>query len=283
MSNSFRHPGAATGGFLPRDYVKGKIETRANLFTLTLFMLVMAATVGTFIVTVEHRSEIRKRAEAMDVMYREEAAKIDELKQLESQRAQMMEKAEITAALIEKVPRWALLAEVTMRMPSNMRLDTFALKSKRLDKVADAGAAKAEPRGKAKSLTEKAKTKTAKKKDEPADRPKVQPPRFEYALTLSGTAHENNEIADYLAQLKQVPMLDKVELAFIRESKEGGGKTGQAEEILRRFEIGAVIKSSVDAEALGASLRQVVAKRTSEMLGRDSATADTESAAKGRE
>ncbi len=274
MSNPFRHPGASTDGFLPADYVNRKIETRANLFTLTLFMLVLAATVGTFMVTVKHRSEIRARAEQMDAMYREEAAKIDELKQLESQRAQMMEKAEITAALIEKVPRWALLAEVTMRMPSNMRLDSFALKSKRLDKVADtAAAAKAEPKAKVKTLTDKAKGRS-KKKDDAADRPKVQPPRFEYALTLSGTAKENNEIADYITQLKKVPMLDKVELIVIRESKEGGSKKDQPEEILRRFEISAVIRTNVDTEVLGASLREVVARRTAESTGRDATTAN---------
>lgn len=273
MSNPFRHPGTTTSSFLPTDYVQRKTETRANLFTLTLFALVLAATVGTFFVTVKHRAEIRASAEKMDEMYREEAAKIDELKKLESQRAQMMEKAEITAALIEKVPRWALLAEVTMRMPSNVRLDTFALKSKRLDVVAKAAAAKVEPKGKIKTLADKAKGKT-KKKDEAEDRPKVQAPRFEYALTLSGVAKENNEIADYIAQLKAVPMLEKVELQFIRESKEGTKKGG--EEIFRRFEITAALRSNVDTEALGASLREVVARRTAEMMGGQPTTADAQ-------
>jgi hypothetical protein len=69
-------------------------------------------------------------------------------------------------------------------------------------------------------------------------------------------------------------MLDKVELIVIRESKEGGSKKDQPEEILRRFEISAVIRTNVDTEVLGASLREVVARRTAETTGRDATTAN---------
>ena len=51
----------------------------------------------------------------------------------EEQRAQMMEKAEITAALVERVPRWAVMGEVTLRMPMSMRLDSLTIKSSRTD------------------------------------------------------------------------------------------------------------------------------------------------------
>jgi len=265
MNSIFSKPTTAADSFLPADYVRRKTETRANLFTLTLFAFVMAATVGTFLVTVRHRAAIKERASAMDEMYKEEAAKIEELRKLESQRAQMMEKAEITAALIEQVPRWALMAEVTMRMPSNMRLDGFGLKSKRLEPEAAKPDAKNDPKAKVKSLADKSGGK-------PTDQPKIRAPRFEYSLTLSGTAHNNNEIADYLAQLKEVPMLEKVELQYIRESKDLAKKPTSGE-ALRRFEIVANVRTVADSTALANSLRAVVARRAAEFEG-SSVTAD---------
>jgi len=267
MNSIFSKPTTADS-FLPADYVHIKTETRANLFTLTLFAFVMAATVATFLVTVRHRAAIKERATAMDEMYKEEAAKIEELRKLESQRAQMMEKAEITAALIEQVPRWALMAEVTMRMPSNMRLDGFGLKSKRLEPEASKPDAKNDQKAKVKSLADK----SGGSKPGESAQPKIRAPRFEYTLTLAGTAHNNNEIADYLAQLKEVPMLERVELQYIRESKDLAKKPAGGES-LRRFEIVANVRTVADSTALANSLRAVVAKRAAEFEG-SSITAD---------
>lgn len=273
MSNPSRHPGTTTSSFLPEDFIRSKTETRANLFTLTLFALVLAATVMTFFVTVKHRSEIRASAEKMDAMYRDEAAKIEELKKLEAQRAQMMEKAEITAALIEKVPRWALLAELTMRMPSNMRLSAVTLKSKRLDPVAQVQAVKPARAPKVKSLTD------IKKPKPPAEpvKPKVAAPKFDYSIVIAGSTQQNNEIADYIAQLKKVPMLDKIELVYIRDGETGGKKSEAPEERVRVFEISAVVRTSVNTEQLGASLRDLVTRRSAELNGHAPATAGAQS------
>jgi Tfp pilus assembly protein PilN len=222
---------------------------------------------------VKHRSEIRASAEKMDAMYRDEAAKIEELKKLEAQRAQMMEKAEITAALIEKVPRWALLAELTMRMPSNMRLSAVTLKSKRLDPVAQVDAVKT-PRPKVKSLTD---IKKPKAPAEPPPKPKVAAPKFDYSIVIAGSTQENNEIADYISQLKKVPMLDKVELMYIRDGETGGKKNDGPQERVRVFEISAVVRTSVNTEQLGTSLRELVVRREAEVSGRAPVTAGAQS------
>lgn len=265
MSSPFRS--SDNNSFLPDDYVRRKAEARANLLTLTLFAVVLAAVVGAFLFTNQRWQQVRARANEVNDLYVAEATKIEQLKALESQRAQMMEKAEITAALCERVPRWALLAELTLRMPLSMRLDSFALKSKRLDPPAPVAAtaakdakgvkaADAKEKGIVKSLTDK----VTKSGGEP-QRAKVYAPKFEYSLVLAGTAEENNDIADYLAQLKDCNVIDKVELQFIRESKEG-------DRLFRKFEVAMVVKTDADTKALSTSLTNLVAKRTADMAGK---------------
>ena len=200
MSSPFRT--SENNSFLPDDYVRRKAEARANLLTLTLFAVVLAAVVGAFLFTNQRWQQVRGRAQEVNDLYVAEATKIEQLKALESQRAQMMEKAEITAALCERVPRWALLAELTLRMPLSMRLDSFALKSKRLDPPAPTAAtaakdskgvkaADAKEKGLVKSLTDKL-TKTPTE----AQRAKVYPPKFEFTLVLAGTDRQNRTISN---------------------------------------------------------------------------------------
>ncbi len=253
--------------FLPDDYVRRKAESRANLLTLTLFAVVLAAVVGAFLFTNQRWQQVRSRAEEVNDLYVAEATKIEQLKALESQRAQMMEKAEITSALFERVPRWALLAELTLRMPLSMRLDSLALKSKRLDPPApvaptaakDSKGMKASD-GKDKGLVKSLTDKMGKGGTEPT-RPKVYAPRFEYTLVLGGTAEENNDIADYLARLKDCGVVDKVELQFIREAKEG-------ERLYRKFEVAMVVRTDADTGALSTSLTDLVSRRTADLAGR---------------
>src|SRR5882724_7481510 len=133
MSNLFRPVSPASNSFLPEDYIARKTETRVNVLILGLFALVLGGVVAAFVVTNRRWQELRARQETVNEQCSMEGKKIDQLNKLEEQRAQMMDKAEITAALVERVPRWAVLGEVTLRMPVDMRLDSLIIKSTRTD------------------------------------------------------------------------------------------------------------------------------------------------------
>src|SRR5882724_13449714 len=133
MSNLFRPVSPASSSFLPEDYIARKTETRVNILILGLFAMVLGGVVAAFVVTNRHWHEIRARQANVNDQWALEGKKMDQLRSLEAQRAQMMEKAEITAALVERVPRWAVLGEVTLRMPVDMRLDSLIIKSTRTD------------------------------------------------------------------------------------------------------------------------------------------------------
>ncbi len=248
MSNPFTKPMNQGGSFLPEDYVARKAETRANIITLALFALVMAGVTGAFVVTTRTWHGLRQQQQTLRAEYEVEAKKIDQLKALEAKRQEVLEKAELTAALAERVPRWALLAELTLRMPAEMRRDMLTFKGKRVTAPSAAPAAG----GATRSLMGNA-AKGAKPAA-PAEKPKPVPPQFEYQLTLAGTANSNNEIADYIAALRESPVLKDVELQFIREGKEN-------DRVVRKFELLALVRNDVDSKSLGDSLTALVAAK----------------------
>ncbi len=233
----------ASGSFLPEDYIERKTASRATIIGLTLFGVVMFGVVGAFLVTNRRWSEIRAQQQKINEEYELEARKIEQLKSLEAQRAVMMSKAEITAALIEKVPRSILLAELITRMPRDITLLDLELKSKRLDtqpKTTDAAGAGKQAAAKVKNLTAAA---TKGKDDKAAEPTKARAPRFDFTLTLSGVAANNNDIAEYLGQLQACPLLGTVELQYIKE-------TIISDVGLRRFEIIAQLRPEADAHEL---------------------------------
>lgn len=264
MSNALRALGPAGnamggggGSFLPEDYIAARSEARANIITLTLFAVVLGAVIAAFLATHQRWQSIKRRQIEVNQLYTAETKKIEQLKSLESQRASMLEKAEITASLVERIPRWAMLGEITLRMPERMRLDEFKLKSQRVE--VKAPAPNAPPPPAIKSLTKKITGKNDRAAPEPV---KVTAPRFEYAVTIGGTAEENNDIADFLSSLKSSPVFERVELGFIRESKE-------ADRTLRKFEITAALRNDADTQDVSISLKELVAAKQRRLAERN--------------
>jgi Tfp pilus assembly protein PilN len=241
--------------FLPADYVQRKTELRNNIITLTLFALAMGVVAVTFFMKDMEWRKVRDQYVAVNEAYEAEGQKIEQLKQLEAQRAQMMEKAQITSALVERIPRWAVLGEIHLRMPRTMWLETFEVKSTRNDAGASQGLPLTRPAG-VQSLTDGAAAAAAEKK--------IVPPSFSYQMTILGSAERNNDVADFLTSLKRSPIFKNVELTFIRESREG-------EKVVRRFEILTSLRTEVEQKVLLASLEKLVADRQREIAKEESA------------
>lgn len=242
--NQSENAGVNNASFLPADYIQRKAEVRNNLIVLSLFALVMMGVGGAFYMTNKAKVNLGREYVSLREQCEAESKQIEALKKLQEHRAVMMEKAEITAALLEPIPRWAVLSELRYRMPDTVRLDTFEMKGNR-----NGGSAGAINMPKIKTLVDSAAS-------APADsRPKVVAPSFSYEVVINGAAEVNNDVADYLTSLKASPLLKDVELTFIKEQKED-------KKILRRFEITATLKSEVDREKLGESIRTLIAKKT---------------------
>ncbi len=241
--NQNENSGVNNASFLPADYIQRKAEIRNNLIVLSLFALVMMGVGGAFYMTNKAKVNLGQEFTSLREQCEAESKQIEALKKLQEQRAVMMEKAEITAALLEPVPRWAVLSELRYRMPDTIRLDTFEMKGNR-----NGGGGSGLNMPKIKTLVDSAAGAPVE------SRAKVVAPSFSYEVVINGAAEENNDVADYLTSLKASPLLQDVELTFIKEQKEN-------KKILRRFEITAALKGEVDREKLGESIRTLIAKK----------------------
>lgn len=240
-----------TNSFLPEDYIDHRAASRASAIGLTLFIIVMACVSAAFLVTNRRWKVIRDRQDTINILYTQEAQKIEQLKQLETQRSQMMDRAEITAALLERVPRSVLLAELITSMPHEVTLLELTLKSKRIEAPPAAVPVAPKDAPKPRGLGGKSPTADPKADAKPeAQRP--MPPKFQFLLTIVGVAAVNNDIAEYMSKLQACPLLANVELQYIKE-------TILNDVGMRRFEIGAEIRPEADAHELNLDQRALPA------------------------
>jgi Tfp pilus assembly protein PilN len=221
----------ATKTFLPEEFVRERAESRANVLALVLFGVVLFGVVGAFLVTNRAWSSVRERQTAINEQYAEQTKKIELLKQLEKQKADMLDRAEVTTALLERVPRSILLAEVVNRMPEELTLTDFNLASKRIREVAPPPDPKAK-----RSLSSKGKGKA----DEKAAPARPRPPRMEFTVQLTGLAPADESVADFQASLKECGLLEQVDLISSQETVVDGLT-------MRRFRVEARIRPGADA------------------------------------
>jgi len=226
------NPNHGNASFLPEEYIKSKGQARANIVALLLFGAVSVGTVGAFVYNYKRKVDLAQEVRRVRTEFEEASAKIDQLRALEAQRIEILERAEVVTAIIEQVPRSVLLAEIIRDMPDQVALTEFELDGERV-KVATKASAEKKPKSQSVRGTR------AVRKDEGEDQQKVLPPRFEHTITLTGLAALNNDVADYLEKLKNSPLLSNVELQYINETK-----IDEAD--LRKFRITMRVRQAVD-------------------------------------
>lgn len=192
-------------GFLPEDYLERKAQRRTNALAITLFAVVIAGVIGAFFVTNRQWNEVRAYQEAINVRYSQAAADIEQLKVLEEQKKELLEKAELTTTLIERVPRSILLAELINRMPEQMTLLDLEVKSKRVTVTRERTTS---DRG-SKSLARRSSRNKAEEEEE-----KPEAPRYETNLEITGVAPTHTQVAEYVANLQKCTLLRDVDLKF---------------------------------------------------------------------
>jgi Tfp pilus assembly protein PilN len=212
MSQSSGQPKAG-GSFLPQEYVKGKSQLRANIMALFLFMLVLGGVVGAFVVNHQRWRRVHVEQKQVALSFEEEAAKIKQLQELEDQRVELIERAEVVTSLKDRVPRSVLMGEIVRAIPKGLTLTSVNMEGERIKPPAPT----VDPKAKAKTRTLKG---VAKGKDANAEeeKPKVLPPKFKFSLSIEGVAMENDQVADFLTVIKASPLFTEVELPLIDET-----------------------------------------------------------------
>jgi len=228
----------ANASFLPEDYLAQKAERRTNLISLTLFGVVMTAVVGAFFVTNKQARALKQLQENVNTQCLDAGTQIEELKQLQEQEKEMINRAELASALVERVPRSILLAELINRMPERLSLLEFDMKSEKVK----APVAAPEKDAKGRMVTqaqERGKTKQdAEKKVE-----KVEPPRYKVNIAMTGVAPTDLEVSKYMTELNAYSLLRDVTLVY-SEQKDIDGRA------MRQFKINLSLDTSADVRRI---------------------------------
>lgn len=213
---------------LPDDYLEMRVQRRTNLISLTLFIIVMGAVVAAYYVTDRQRSEVKTLKAQVDAQFEDAAKRLEQLDQLQARKAQMLRKAEVSGALIERVPRSVILAEMINNMPATVSLLQFDLSTK----VMSNG-----PRPS--TAMERAK-KDRKAAEQAAAGPQV--PVKRASIYIIGLAPTDVEVAQFMASLSQSHLFRDVNLVFSEEDTLDGRQ-------VRRFRVEMLISPDVDMQS----------------------------------
>lgn len=202
--------------FLPDDYLAHQAEKRTNVISLTLFVVVMFAVFGAFLVTNRQWSQVKGAQASINQQFQDAAAKIEELNELEKQRERMLNKAEVAIALVERVPRSILLAEFINRMPPRLSLLEFELKSTPVKPAIKPVNTKAT--GSLKGKTAPNQPGKGETREEAMEERKIDPPMYDVTIAMIGLAPTDREVSQYIAELVAHPLLKDVSLKYSVQS-----------------------------------------------------------------
>lgn len=195
--------------FLPEDYVARKAERRTNLICLSLFAIVMAAVFGAFLVTNRQWSQVKAEQQRINAEYQSAASMIKELNDLEAQKAQMLDKAELAASLVERVPRSILLAEMINRMPSRLSLLEVELNSQQVRaprRQPNASKSSGRLRG------QPSRGKTREELAEEGESIKVEAPTYTVDIQIVGVAPTDLQVSSFLKELTDYSLFAEANL-----------------------------------------------------------------------
>jgi Tfp pilus assembly protein PilN len=216
--------------FLPEDYLETKRQRRTNVICTVLFVLIMTGIVATRLVI--EKSLHLAETENADVCKQsaEAATRIEQDRQLQEKQLKMNNQAELTASLLEKVPRSVLLAELTNAKPLGVSFLDLTLDSKLKQGGAQAQAGKTQFEMKRAAAEE---TKGAK----PAPQAKV----YDVTVKVTGICDNDVQVSQFIANLNHSKLVKDVNLLISDEFAVGTLK-------MRKFQLEMMIDPAADVQ-----------------------------------
>ena len=191
--------------FLPEDYLAKKVARRTNVICVTLFVVVMAFIGAAFHFTQGRLQAALDQQDTLDTQIEDAARRLDQLAELQARKQEMLQKANITAALVERTPRSILLSEMINHMPPSMALIEFTLNTHTLN-----------PTRRPRTAIDRAKLTQDQKQAE--DRGKIEVPPTELSVDLTGVANSDVDVAQFMTSMRGHPLFDDVSLVFSEQS-----------------------------------------------------------------
>ncbi len=213
--------------FLPDDYLEQKAQRRTNIICSVMFLIVVVAIGAAFSSRQRSIRDIEKIHASLEQDCNIAARQIEQVQQMQEKQRTMARQAELTASLIEKVPRSALLADITNALPARTSLVDFSLDAKR------------------RLPTPAPKTTNAfeQKKTEPDAKSSVPEPQvFDVTVKITGMCDTDLQVAQFMNKLSRSRFLKDVNLVITDVFQ-------YADEKLRKFQIEAAVNPDAEAAA----------------------------------
>ncbi|MGN6367224.1 MAG: PilN domain-containing protein [Phycisphaerae bacterium] len=219
--------------FLPEDYVEKRQAARTAVICVGLLVVVVSGIVATWWYKEHFAAKAIYDYEAQVNQQFEDANKqILEVQEIDREKAKMMQKAELTTMLMEKVRRSALLEELARLQPKGVNLVDFELKSKELPRPPI-------------SEEEKKKREAAHLPPEPE-----KPPEVQVNIDIVGTASNDSQVTQYVSALNKSNLLSDVNLLFAEEAKKDNTEDS---EVIRKFHVEMKINPKADLRQMTGS------------------------------
>lgn len=197
----------STINLLPEDYIERRAQQRANVLCLILFGVVMAGVVAAAVVSEEQARRVRQTREQVNERYRQASQLIGQIEQLQSKKRQVIAKAQMAAELLERVPRSYLLASLTNALPPGGSLTRVKLETK-------------QPRPKQRETKAKSKFRArAIRQGQRQKQAKIDRPPLKVTLEVDGLAETDVQVARFIANVQNNPLMKSVELVFSEEKE----------------------------------------------------------------
>ena len=214
--------------FLPDDYLENKAQRRANVICACLFLVTMVSIGFAFTTSEKSLREVEAEHSKVEKDFTDAAKRIQQVQELQEKQRTMAHQAELTASLLEKVPRSLILARITNALPQGVSLTDFVMESKKRNasKVAvDAP----------KTAFEAKRAKQAGK-DTPVG-PVAEAKVYDVSMKVSGLAPTDRQVGDFMNGLKKVELFKDVNLIISDWQKSDSDKKNDDTEKFRRFQI----------------------------------------------
>jgi hypothetical protein len=194
--------------FLPEDYLEKKRQQRTNFICAALFVLIMSGVAVAFTVTEKSLRTVERDHTETGKRHAEAANLIEQGRQLKEKQIKMNNQANLTASLLEKVPRSVLLAELTSAKPAGVSFLDLMLDSK-----VHAGSTASAP--KSQFELKRAAMEAANGGAKAAEVPQAK--QYDVTIKVTGIADNDAQIGQFIKELNKSKLVCDVNLIISDE------------------------------------------------------------------
>ena len=229
--------------FLPDDYLENKARRRANFICGGLFVVTIVMVGLAFVTSERSLRDVEQQHAKIDKQFTDAANRIQQLQKMQEKQRTMAHQAELTAALLEKVPRSVLLAKITNALPIGVSLLDLELDS-RLHQASKDEAPK---------TAFEIKKAQAKSKTPAPDEAQVKV--YDVTLKITGLAPTDLQVAELIRNLNSDGLFQDVNLIVSDWENDQHSQKGKISENYRKFQIEMTIDPQADLQNGAATVR----------------------------